>query len=164
MRKVNKFRGWSPDLKGWVYGAYYEHCSCAVCFAEDDRPEYHEAKIIFETVMDWGFPYRTLVADVIKESVGRCVGQLPDGKEIYEGDIVQRKDVPGDVGIVKYGQHYSPLILLCSLPYIHWIEGDGTEQDIVCWLEDIRIIGNTFETPELIEKFTKEIEHGKTKK
>ena len=158
MRKANKFRGWSPDLKRWVYGAYYEHCNCAVCFSEDDRPEYHEAKIIFETVMDWGFPYRTMVADVIKESVGECVGRISGGKEIYEGDIIQRKDISIDAGVVRFGDYLNKDCDKRSGFYIDWFAGNGIEQDLANWVEDIQIIGNIYENPELIEKFKKEIE------
>ena len=157
MRTV-KFRGWSLDLKGWVYGACYEHCACAVCFAEDDKPEYHEAKIIFEQMVDWGFPYRTMVTDVVKESVGECAGKMPDGKEIYEGDIVQRNDIPSDVGVVRYGDYPANNCCKRSGFYIDWLAGNSIEQELVSWLKDIQIIGNMYENPELIEKFIEEIE------
>ena len=93
-----KCRGWSPDLKTWVYGAYYEHCTCAVCFSNEDKPEYHQTKIVFEQIQDWSFPYRTLVADVIPESVGAFAGCRLDGIEVYEGDVIVY-----DVGLQYYG-------------------------------------------------------------
>ena len=59
-----------------------------MCFSNEDKPEYHQTKIVFEQIQDWNFPYRTLVADVIPESVGAFTGCRLDGVEVYEGDVI----------------------------------------------------------------------------
>lgn len=151
--RTAKFRGWSPDLKRWIYGAYINHCNCAVCFTEDDRPEYHEAKIIFEKMMDWGFPYRTMVADVIVESVGECAGRLPGSIEAFEGDIVQNKDTC-EIGAIKHGIYDR----VHEGFYIEW--QSGLLQSLKFWENRIAVIGNMFENPELAEKFEEADKHG----
>lgn len=157
MRQI-KCRGWSPDLKRWVYGAYYEHCNCAVCFSDDDRPEYHESKIVFEQIMDWSFPYKTMVADVIKESVGEFACRSEDGTELYEGDIISYILDGEEIsrGVIKFGTYNKLNIGFC----VEWFSGfDYMRQDLGYWRnKDIRVIGNTYETPELLQ----EVKDGKT--
>lgn len=158
-----KCRGWSPDLKKWVYGAYYEHCTCAACFSNEDRPEYHQAKIVFEQIQDWNFPYRTLVADVIPKSVGAFAGCRMDGIEVYEGDVIVY-DVDGDqyYGLVKYGRYCFTHMGF----YIDWHKKSFIRNDILYWAEhsrkkdektghvyeEVKIVGNIYENPELEEK------------
>jgi hypothetical protein len=153
MRNI-KYRGWSPDLKRFVYGAYYEHCSCAVCFTEEDKPEYHEPKIIFETMIDWGFPYRTMVADVIRESVGEFTGYVLNGKEFYEGDIVlnPRMCVHGVIRFGEYSDGFHPENTHMGF-YIIW-KNANFRSDLGYWIDNgqIEIIGNLYQNPELWEE------------
>lgn len=156
MREI-KCRGWSNDLNRWVYGAYYNHCNCAVCFSNDDKPEYHEAKIVFEEMMDWSFPYRTMVADVVEESVGEFTGYRKNGCDVYEGDII--KELFGDrVGIIKFGSYQNccdSKIIEHRGFYVDWIdENCHNRKDLGYWINmvDAEILGNVFENPELIVK------------
>lgn len=156
MRQI-KCRGWSPDLKRWVYGAYYEHCNCAVCISNDDKPEYHEAKIVFEEIMDWSFPYKTMVADVIRESVGEFACKSKGGNEFYEGDIVSYMFNGEEIrGVIKFGMYEQFNVGF----YVEWCDGYSLmRQDLGYWeKKDIRVIGNTYETPELLQ----EVKDGKT--
>ena len=156
-----KCRGWSPDLKTWVYGAYYEHCTCAVCFSNEDKPEYHQTKIVFEQIQDWNFPYRTLVADVIPESVGAFAGCRLDGIEVYEGDVIVYDVGLQYYGLVKYGRYSDTHMGF----YIDWHEKSLLKNDILYWMEypramdenghvyeEVKIVGNIYENPELEEK------------
>lgn len=156
-----KCRGWSPDLKTWVYGAYYEHCTCAVCFSNEDKPEYHQTKIVFEQIQDWSFPYRTLVADVIPESVGAFAGCRLDGIEVYEGDVIVYDVGLQYYGLVKYGRYSDTHMGF----YIDWHEKSLLKNDILYWMEypramdenghvyeEVKIVGNIYENPELEEK------------
>ena len=153
-----KCRGWSPDLNTWVYGAYYEHCTCAVCFSNEDKPEYHQTKIVFEQIQDWSFPYRTLVADVIPESVGAFTGCRLDGVEVYEGDVIVY-DVGSDLqyyGLVKYGRYSDNHMGF----YIDWHKESLLKNDFLYWMEypnghvyeKVKIVGNIYENPKLEEK------------
>lgn len=149
-------RGWSNDLHTWVYGAYFEHCTCAVCFSEDDKPEYHEGKIVYETMTDWSFPHRTMVADVVRESVGEFTGYIKDQKRVYEGDIIKYHF--GEMyGVIRFGKYQS-----CFDPqktehcgfYVDWGENKNLRKDLGYWLsmlEEIEILGNEYENPELIQ-------------
>jgi hypothetical protein len=161
MRKI-KYRGWSPDLKRFVYGAYYEHCSCAVCFTEEDKPEYHEPKIVFEEMTDWGFSYRTMAADVIRESVGEFTGYVLNGKELYEGDII-KFSVFGDgdeafscIGAIRFGEYGDKIRPKDKRHlgfYVDWEKDACLTLELPYWsdFKNIEIIGNLYQNPELWE-------------
>lgn len=153
MREI-KYRGWSPDLRRFVYGSYYEHCACAVCFTEDDKPEYHEAKIVFEEMTDWGFPYRTMVADVVKESVGQFTGYVLNGKELYEGDIIlnPRVNVYGVIRFGEYSDGFHPENTHIGF-YIKW-KNTTFRNDLGYWIDDrkLEIIGNLYQDPDVYER------------
>lgn len=153
-----KYRGWSPDLKRWIYGAYINHCNHAVCFTEDDKPEYHEPKIIFEEMTDWSFPYRTMIADVILESVG--AGCVIGKREFFEGDIVSYRfdDSSTAVGVVRFGKYRLKHIGF----YIEWKSGEYAHMrgDLAYWTlndERLTVIGTEYENKDLLEG----IDHGK---
>ena len=150
--KESKYRGWSTDLKRWVYGSYYEHCSCAVCFAGEDKPEYHQARIIFEQIVDWSFPYRTMIADVEPESVGAFSGYTLNGIEIYEGDVITCSGIKYP-GIVKYGKY--ALIRTWDFTLIG-LNHRSCERIFVIGsnqrTDTIKVIGNLYENPELEDK------------
>lgn len=81
------------------------------------------------------------------ETVGQFTGAYDvDGKEIYEGDIL--KDANGEIFVVYY-EGYS---WLAGLPAL--VKGAGLYD---CNLEDkdlktCKVIGNIFDSPELIER------------
>ena len=155
-----KYRGWSKDLKRWIYGAYINHCNCAVCFTEDDQPEYHEAKIIFEEMIDWSFPYRTMIADVVAESVG--AGCVVDKREFFEGDIVSCKldDTSTAVGVVKFGKYNGEHGDIGF--YIEWLSGFSSMRgDLGYWVKhkELTVIGTEYEIGDLLKE---DAEHGKT--
>lgn len=159
MARRIKCRGWSPDLNDWVYGAYFKHCNCLVAFSEDDKPEYHEAKIIFEQMGDWGFPGKIMIADVVPESVGEFTGCALNGKEVYEGDVVRfGLDDGGLLGIVTYGEYKNPCESIDTKHmgfYIDWpgagiAKGNSVyslRKDLAFWINDraISIVSNVYE-------------------
>jgi hypothetical protein len=154
MRNI-KYRGWSPDLKRFVYGAYYEHCSCAVCFTEEDKPEYHEPKIVFEEMTDWGFPCRTMAADVIRKSVGAFTGYVLNGKELYEGDIIEDKYIPGH-GVIRFGEYgdaFHPEKTHLGF-YVEWENKIDIRNDLGFWIDEekVNVIGNLYQNPDVYER------------
>ncbi|WP_270368298.1 YopX family protein [Eubacterium ramulus] len=152
MRKI-LCRGWSPDLNCWVYGAYLDHCNKATCFLGEDKPEYHEHKIIFDRLIDWGLPNTIKVADVELESIGEFTGEYLNEKEVYEGDILE---AAGNIGIVRYGEYRNTFA--CNKEkhigfYVDWTNKDTClRNDLGYWISirstDVQIIGNTWENKE----------------
>lgn len=148
MRTI-KCRGWEPEHKIWVYGSYFEHCNCAVCFSNDDRPEYHEHVILFDQMTDWSLPNRALLAAVVPESVGEYAGCTLDGKEVYEGDILYLPDETPYEGIVKFGPYNEgPGVSYDMGFYVDWQgAAKGCRKDLGFWINhgDVKIAGNIFE-------------------
>ena len=145
MRTI-KCRGWEPERKTWIYGSYFEHCNCAVCFSSDDLPEYHEHVILFDQMTDWSLPNRVLLATVVPESIREYAGCTLDGKEVYEGDILR---LTAHEGIVKFGPYNGGLVSYDMGFYVDW-QGKAKEcyrQDLGFWInhKDIKIAGNIFE-------------------
>lgn len=165
MARQIKCRGWSPDLNNWVYGAYLKHCNCLVAFSEDDKPEYHETKIIFEQMGDWGFPGKIMIANVVPESIGEFTGCVLNGKEVYEGDVVRFKlEDDNLLGIVAYGEYKNPCEPIDTKHmgfYIDWPGFSVTKEDreyalrkdLAFWVNDgaISIVSNVYEDKRKME-------------
>ena len=124
-----------------------------MCFTEDDRPEYHEAKIIFEEMIDWSFPYRTMIADVVAESVG--AGCVVDKREFFEGDIVSCKldDTHTAVGVVRFGKYNAEHGDIGF--YIEWKSGYTLMRgELGYWAknEELTVIGTEYENGDLLKE------------
>ena len=85
--------------------------------------------------------------EVIPETVGQYIGKKDrKGKKIYEGDIVEARDVLSlshdkFIAIVAWSDDYCGFCLK---------EGDYTHS--LLGIEDIKVIGNVHDNPELIRK------------
>jgi uncharacterized phage protein (TIGR01671 family) len=129
MRTI-KFRAWDKEEKSWVADGlamdlYYS--AKVGCFMFDND-SYDLARKDIEFVQFTGLYDR-------------------NGKEIYEGDVVQiAQDLIGwfpqdtDKPIIKVVEYFMCTFL--PLPQVHGVAGSGA----------IQIIGNIYENPELIEK------------
>lgn len=164
MRKII-CRGWSTDLKRWVYGAYIEHCTCSACFKEEDKPEYHVPMIVFDEISDWGLPNNIKVTSVAQGSVGEFTGVILKGtnKEIYEGDIVSYGDHTGvSKGVVVFGIYTNEWGRPYSGFHIRWFkrsERDNFTSSLKYYASKkkndddcFEIIGNAYQDPGLLRE------------
>lgn len=139
--RVTKFRGISYTTGDWVYGYFIKAITgyCEIVYQDELSPLH-------------GF----IKHHVIPESVGEFIGLLDvDGNPIYESDILH---VVGKEhnwnAVVKWNQQQAAFWLR-AIPTNHYTEfmtlaqhGDGTG----IWIDSARIIGNSFENPDLLEK------------
>jgi len=129
MRTI-KFRGKRSDTKEWVYGFYG--------LSLDDKHYIIEAT--FDHNGDRCYFFDT---EVIPETVGQFTGLTDEnGKEIYEGDILQDKNDEDKVAV-------------------YWDDEDGfwspyelPTTKVVCYYPMwtiMKVIGNIHDNPELLE-------------
>lgn len=128
MRAI-KFRGKSIEgkrLGEWIHGAYL--------------PDFD------------GYTHRTLIVDCITGfseevnpiTIGQFTGLLDkNGKEIYEGDILQ--NTPKEV---RYKVYWSTNIHSWSLEHTN----NGSKKPLCCLDDKFEVIGSIYDNPELINK------------
>lgn len=129
MREI-RFRGKCRNTGAWVYGSHVQ-TGVGLHYI---IPQNLISNALFETVVD-------------KESVGQYIGlKDKNGKGIYEGDIVDTTyDGSTFVGVVVY-----------DLSELDFKATDGKEHyrqnfQYLPRCDEIEIIGNIYENPELLE-------------
>lgn len=140
MQRKRQFRGFSSDLKKWVYGGF---CT--------DGERYMIIHKQGNNLMQH--------TEVISESVGEYAGITDKNKvEIYEGDILQytqhsKYSLNSDLFIVKWDEDFACFGYIKKSDVLKNItpfsEHDELSEDVLSYSE---VIGNTFENPELIIK------------
>ena len=138
MREI-KFRGYNRFDQRWVYG-YGLH---QAVFEDGSSNAYVTAGIREVFIVD-------------KESVGQYIGCKDIyGKEIYEGDIIERTDKTPvaefynkkEIGVVEYKN--AQFVLKTGQDSYYEISYDGI---FFTHMADYKVIGNIYENKELLEE------------
>lgn len=156
MRKI-KFRAKKVDNSEWIYGDLLENIDCYKIREKEKNIKHIANSYIVET-----------------KTIGQYAGLVDiDGKEIYEGDIVQdmriyithlnyvergRETIEqaneyknyGDITVVKF---CTKDVASCGCCYDYFI-GSGFKANLVD-LTCCKIIGNIYDNPELLKKESK---------
>lgn len=116
-------------VKGtWVYGFYVHYDDVLDCHLDD-------CDYIVERHNGKDFIFKEVITETVVQYTGL---KDKNGKKIFEGDII--KDCLDEIGIIEYKPKRAAFVVK------NWEDG------YILWTQDnIEVIGNIFENPELIE-------------
>lgn len=130
-----KFRGKMKVRNKWIYGDI-AHVQGELCIQTDVSEENKH----------------TIGWNVIPESIGQFTGlRDKNGKEIYEGDIIQTNDSEGNQILHEvYYLESEARFATKLIGYENLNEGSLTQK----WINelDFEVIGNIFDNPELLKE------------
>ena len=105
------------------------------------------------------YPFGTIhcgavVHDFIPETIGQYTGLIDkNGKKIFEGDIVRTlAPTSTDIyieGVVMFGEYQTAFQSSNIGYYVNWLLNKNLA--IYCKINDIEVIGNIHDNPELLE-------------
>ena len=132
MREI-KFRGQRQSDNKWIYGDLLQPIEICDIYEISDCESIDGSRY-----------------DVVEDTIGQYTGlKDKNGKEIYEGDILQDKDCIYKV-IFEYGSFDGKIIEV--------LRNVGTQKGMTYQLsfiisdnDNIKVIGNIYENPELLE-------------
>ena len=141
-----KFRGKEIDTGKWVYGGLFKEPAPPQCFEKTLEDKYWIVYPNPRYMPDWNLPYQMLRTDVNKETVGQFTGlHDKNGKEIYEGDILQMDiERAWVMWNEKYG--YFELVPIGDYYFDSPVIGQAIEYT------DATVIGNIYENKELLNE------------
>ena len=149
MKRKIKFRakGILDDI--WYYGVYFEHMKKIPCPIDNTFEEDNMVHLIVNSgFSDWDMPVPILITSVKPDTAGQYIGiNDKNNKEIYEGDIV---------ACVSNGNKTLRQIVfdLTELDFkaTNGKENYGNNFDYIKCCEEIEVVGNVYDNPELLEK------------
>lgn len=126
MREI-LFRGRRKDNGKWVYGSLLKQ---AGEYISKDEVTPNEC---------WICGMRGEKDLIVSETIGQYTGLCDkNGKEVFEGDIARVFDGEYINGVVGYSLEHGVFTI------------DNTS--LLYWLPDVKIIGNVYDNPELLEE------------
>ena len=150
MNRKNKYRGQRTDTKEWVYGNLLKLETDY--FTDSNDTGFMWYIIPLKTNGSWSkeklmLKFISPCFEVIPETVGQCTGlKDKNGKEIYEGDIIEK----------TYYSYHQPE---CSEIFKIIYNGLGFSFEHIKgrfyhtpFTEEIEVIGNIHDNPELIRR------------
>ena len=163
--KEYKFRGKEIDTGKWVYGGLFKEPAPPQCFEKTLEDKYWIVYPDPRYMPDWNLSYKMVRTDVDKETIGQYTGLKDKNEtEIYEGDIVTGIDYPfidegkqNYIGIVvfyddvaSFGYEYK-CVRKDKRGISNGINNEfEANENLIC--KDIEVIGNIYDTPELLEE------------
>ncbi len=150
MKRVAKSKGYSKELKKWVVGYLLEFAGKSFIVGEEG-----DSILAIDQ-------FESAYTEVVPESVGQYTG-LKDkkGKEIYEGDVVKFPSFyddtfPGHENFSEENPHICKVVskdgcfgVIPDADYQEFYSFIKMYEDIGIEREDIEVIGNIYENPEL---------------
>ena len=151
MRDI-KFRGKMIPENEWIYGTLLRIPAPPYCWGENPPKDKYYIQFADPRYMpDWGMPYKMVQGEVNPETIGQYTGlKDKNGKEIYEGDIIFIKgetkllDIKGKV---EYSNTFAQFIITNTGSIVNETEPLGDYEE-----ENIEVIGNIYDNPELLEE------------
>lgn len=136
------FRG-KDKLGHWLYGGFHLWKTRQPCVCNDElKPEEIKHIIIKNSFADWNMPRTMQPYEVVPETVGQYTGLADkNGTKIFEGDIVQSIELELK-GIIVFDEHCRFMIKDFSTGSTYLISYNNDE---------IQVIGNIHDNPELLE-------------
>ena len=140
MREI-KFKGFSKKLNKWIYGDLIQSGSKSYIAKQGFLTPY---ECLGTPVGVLGFENNEDIFEVEPGSIGQYTGlKDKNGKEIYEGDIVEC------VSCKEKDRKYK--VAWCD-KFLGFILEHKKEKYQISIFNDFKIIGNVFENPELLEQ------------
>lgn len=137
MREI-LFRGKDSITKRWVYGALVQ---------QQDDPLKEKAFIISYSNYKFGDFSEAVMHEVDPETVGQCTGfGDKNGNKIFEGDIVSICNSKTFFFIVYWNHAVKSFILKSTVNGVN-----GIDCNVLDSTQDIEVIGNIYDNPELIK-------------
>jgi len=142
MRKI-KFRGYSKELKKWVFGDLIQDSEDVFFIAKEKTiGRVGGGAYNIHSGIGWDDDNYYDISIVEKSSIGQYVGLKDEnGKEVYEGDIIKSQFLRKN-GIIKYANDKVCFMAKISTNEWHFISD----------LYDLEIIGNIYENSELLKE------------
>lgn len=136
------FRG-KDKLGHWLYGGFHLWKTRQPCVCNDElKLEEIKHIIIKNSFADWNMPRTMQPYEVVPETVGQYTGLTDkNGTKIFEGDIVQSIELELK-GIIVFDEHCRFMIKDFSTGSTYLISYNNDE---------IQVIGNIHDNPELLE-------------
>ena len=153
MREI-LFKAKRVDNGEWVEGYYYKMSETTYCFKEDYErkpvPEHHY--ILQERMADWGLPNQMVQIEIDPETLCQFTGLYDkNGKRIWESNVVW---------LVYNGEEHMYQIVWdnseLDFKATNGEENYGSNFEYLLCCDEIEVIGNIFDNPELLQEETNE--------